>query len=184
MTEFSIETLIDIYTRELSSRKLVELPEFYHKDAVKLIASLRQEATRGDPLQRELAEEELKIVMTLLRKIHAARVSKALSELEAGRTPLMTLEEERARFMEMRESLEKLTSEILEQTMKGAIDLSAPATRLRTPAIFLMDLGERLAGADAKFYGPFRKGELVNMPEWNVNLLEKHGYLKRVKIKV
>ncbi|MFN4133206.1 MAG: hypothetical protein ACK4GQ_02420 [Candidatus Hadarchaeales archaeon] len=184
MTEITIDTIIELYNRELSSKEITDLPENFYQNAAKLIAYLRQELVKGEPIQKELAEKELKAASFFLRGIYAARVSKVLKDIAAGRIPAVLLEHERASFMEIRQSLEELASETLKPALSGAIDLSAPSTRTRTPAIFLTDLQEKIAGADAKFYGPFKKGDLVNLPEWNVNLLEKHGYLKRIKIKV
>ncbi|MEM2192131.1 MAG: hypothetical protein QXG38_00770 [Candidatus Hadarchaeales archaeon] len=183
MTEITIETLIEVYNRELSSKDLTELPEHFYRDAAKLIAYLRQELARGEPLQKELAERELRAASFFLRGIHVVRVSKALKEIAAGKIPPAALEQERASFMGIREILEGLTAKTLEPALSGAIDLSAPPTKTRAPAIFLIDLQEKIAGADAKFYGPFKKGDLVNLPEWNVSFLERHGYLKRIKIK-
>jgi DNA replication initiation complex subunit (GINS family) len=179
--DLTLEELADIRRRELTSPEPLELPEGFYQEVAKLISRLR-EARRAEGLQRELAEEGLRRALFLVDEIHSARILKAMERVASGETPVPALERERTAFLEVRQSLERLRSELVAPALSGKTAVPVPAERTKTPVMFLVDLGERILGADQRYYGPFRKGEVVNLPNPNAEFLVKHDYARRIKV--
>jgi DNA replication initiation complex subunit (GINS family) len=161
----------------------LELPEEFYQEVAKMISHLK-EAKRTEGLQRDLVEEELKNIVFLVNEIHDARVQKAMDRVASGEMPAPVLEREREAFLEVRQSLEKLSSELLVPALSGRTPVSVPTEKTRAPVMILSDLNERIFGADQNYYGPFRRGEVVNLPEANAEFMVKHDYARRIKVRV
>jgi DNA replication initiation complex subunit (GINS family) len=183
MVGLTIEKLVEVYRKELASQDLLELPEDFYQDVSKLTSRLMFKAKGSNSFEKELLEEELKNVIFLVQEIYSARVLKAMEKINSGETPVV-LERERTAFLEVRQSLEKLHSELIGPVLRGMTTVSAPVERTRAPVVLLIDFQERILAADQKYYGPFRKGEVVNMPESNAESMLRHGYVRRMRVKV
>ncbi len=183
MAEMTTEKILDIYKKEMASQELLELPENFYEDVAKVVSSLA-DSKKSDPIQREMLEEELKKVVFLVREIHNTRVLKAIDRLMVGEIPSPILERERTTFQEMRQSLEKLHSELVLPAVEGKTSVSAPAERKRVAIMMRADIEDRIMGSDMKFYGPFKRGEVFSLPESNASSLVKHDYARTIKIRV
>lgn len=181
MVEFTVENLVDIYKRELSSPEILELPEDFYAELAELISRLN-EGRKGDALQRELLEEKLKNVEFLVEEIHDARVAKALDRIAAGEPPTSLLERERTSFLEIRQSLEKLRSEMVGAAVSGKTAMHTPSERTRVPVIMKVNFGERILGSDQLYYGPFKSGEVVNLPKANADFMLRHDYARSISL--
>jgi DNA replication initiation complex subunit (GINS family) len=182
MADLTVEDLADIYRRELVSSDLLELPDGFYREVAGLISRL-SEAKRGDELQRELLEEELKHIAFMVNEIHAARVLKAIDRVASGEAPAPVLERERTAFLEIRQSLEKLRSELVIPALSGKTAVRVPTERTKALVMMLVNLNDRILGTDQKYYGPFKKGEVVNLPEANAEFMVKHEYARRIKVR-
>jgi DNA replication initiation complex subunit (GINS family) len=183
MGSLTVEELADVYRRELVSSELLELPEEFYREVAVLISRLN-EAKRSGDFEREMVEEELKHVIFMVNEIHAARTLKAIDRIAGGETPAPVLERERTAFLEIRQSLEKLHSELIVPALEGRLTMPVPTEPTKVLVTMLVDVNERILGADQKYYGPFRKGEVVNLPKINAEFMIKHDYARRIKVKV
>jgi DNA replication initiation complex subunit (GINS family) len=183
MGALTIEDLTDIYRRELVLPELLELPEEFYREVAALISRLN-EAKRSDDFKREMVEEELKHVIFMVNEIHAARTLKAIDRVAGGEVPAPVLERERTAFLEIRQSLEKLHSELVVPTIDGRMTISVPTERTRVLVTMLVDVNERILGTDQKYYGPFKKGEVVNLPKVNAEFMVRHDYARRIKVRM
>lgn len=181
--DLTLEDLAEVYRRELVSRELSELPEEFYPEVAKLIFRLR-EAERGDALREELLEEQLKQIIFFVNEIHATRVIKAIDGVASGDVPKATLERERTAFLEIRQSLERLRSELVAPAISGKVAIRVPVERTKATVMMLVNLNQRILGTDQRYYGPFKRGEVVNLPEANAEFMVKHDYARRIKVRV
>lgn len=183
MADFSMNELLDAYKKELGSPKLSELSESFYQDVGKLVSRLLFEIKRGDELQRELLQEELKNVVFLIQEIHAARVQKAMEDVSDGETPSSVLERERQAFSDVRQELEKLREELVLPALSGKVEVSAPTQKTRVAVIMLSELPEKIIGTDLQSYGPFGRGEVVSLPEQSADIIVRRGHARRIRVR-
>ncbi len=183
MADLTTEKILDIYKREMASQDLLELPENFYQDVAKIVSSLA-DTKKADPIKREMLDEELKKLVFLVREIHNTRVLKAIDRIMVGEVAAPMLERERTTFQEVRQSLERLHSELVSPAVEGKSSVSAPAERKRVPIMMRVDIDDRILGTDLKFYGPFKRGEIFSLPESNAFSMVKHDYARTIKIRV
>jgi len=183
MADFSVEDLLEVYKKELNSPDVAELSEGFYKDVGKLVSRLLFEIKRGDELQKELLQEELKNVVFLVQGIHAARVRKAMGALAGGETPASVLEQERQAFSDIRQGLEKLEEELVLPALSGKVDVSVPSQKTRVAVVMLVEQPEKVTGMDLQSYGPFEKGEVVSLPEQNADMMVRRGQARRLRVR-
>lgn len=184
MTGFSLEELFGVFRQEKASRGLTELPEEFYKDVAKYISRLTFEIKHGDPIRRDLLQEELENVVYMVQEIHLTRVLKALDVIARGRLPSPALEQERYAFSEMRHVLDRLQAEVVSPAVAGEVEVEPPHERTHVPMIMLADIPERIVGVDMRNYGPFYRGEVVTLPEKNAEAMIKHGVARRIAVRV
>ncbi|MEW6592900.1 MAG: hypothetical protein AB1305_04400 [Candidatus Hadarchaeota archaeon] len=183
MVDFSFDEILSAYRKELGSPGLAALPEVFYQDVGRLVSRLLMEMKSGNELKRELLQEEMNNIVFLVKEIHDARVTKSMEKLAWGDSPAIDLEREQQAFSDIREQLEKLESELVFPALSGKVDVPLPALRTRAALIILSNLNEKIMGADLRSYGPFSKGEIVNIPEPNAELMVRRGYARRIRIK-
>jgi len=179
--DLSTDELVRIYRKELASAHLVELPDEFHSEAIKLIARLRSEIKRSEGLKRDLLEEEFKEAIFFLDRLYRVRVIKAMQEIAQGKIPSGTFERERTSFLEIKQLLENLRREYLAGVTVAEVPVLIPAETTRTLVTFLTDLHEKIPGVDSKVYGPFRAGDIANLPAPNAEVMIKHGLARKIE---
>lgn len=184
MTDFSLEELSRIYRDEKTSRDLIELPEDFYQSVAKHISQLTSELKHGDKLRQELLLEELKNITFIIQEIHLARISKAMDKINQGYIPSPLLERERYAFNEIQQSLEKLQADLVYSTITGKISISAPLELTNILLVMLIDVSEKIIGADMREYGPFIKGEIANIPAQNAEMMIRRGVAKKITVKI
>lgn len=184
MFGFTLDDLVNIYRAEKTSQDLVELPDNFYLSVAKLTSRLVLELKHGDPLRRDLLREELRNVIYMVQDIHLARVFKAVDKVIRGDIPAPMLDRERYAFSEVRQILEKLRNELLTPAITGKVSVTAPIERTKTLLIILIDLPEKIIGADMRNYGPFIKGNIVNIPQLSAEMMVKHGMAREIKARV
>lgn len=183
MAEFSYEDVKQAWLAEKTSRELVEIPEEFYQNAAKYVAQLNLELKRSEPLRGELLQEELRDVFRMIQEIHLSRVFKVIDEIAQGRLPAPLLERERCTFSEIRQSLEKLYTELVSSTMTGKAELVAP--REITNVLLIMQAEvPPIVGDDLRQYGPFKRGEIASLPRRSAELMVKHGLARKLEVKV
>lgn len=182
MAEFSFEDLEKVWRAEKTSRELVELTEEFYQSIAGYVARLNLELKRGDPLRQELLREELRNVVWMVHEIHLARTLKAIDEVAQGHLPISLSERERYVFSEIRQSLEKLYVELILPAITGKAAITTP--REITNVLLIMLAGvPKIVGDDLRQYGPFAKGEVVNLPKRSAELMIKHGVARKIEVK-
>jgi len=174
--------LIEIYRKELASAKLVELPEEFYSEVIKLLAKLRLEIKRAEEIKQEILKEELKEAIFYLNELYRVRVIKAMHELALGNLPDNVLENERNSFLEVKQTLENLRREFLIGATDAELPILIPSETTRTLVTFIADLNEKISGVDSKIYGPFKCGDIANLPASTAEMMVKHGYARRIEV--
>jgi DNA replication initiation complex subunit (GINS family) len=184
MADFSIDELVRIYREEKVSREMTELPDDFYLNVGRYISQLNLELKRGDSLRQELIKEELKSIVNIVQEIHLSRVLKAINSAAQGDLPAPLIDRERHAFGEVRQSLEKLQSDLIQPVISGKVALAAPPDLTNTLLILLADIPEKIIGVDLKNYGPFVRGEVASLPSPNAEILLKHGVGRKVEVKI
>jgi DNA replication factor GINS len=173
------EKLAELYSKELTVANLTDLPDDFFEEVGKYLTALSRELEESDGLKRELAEERLKETVFLLDMLHQVRTVKAMVLLSGGQVPSTLLAKERNGFLEIKKILENLRRCYRE----GIFDESAPrapAAPSRILVVLNSDLNDKILGTDGKVYGPFKKGNIANLPAANAELLLRHGIAKKI----
>ncbi|HID60855.1 MAG TPA: hypothetical protein EYP46_03230 [Hadesarchaea archaeon] len=173
-----------VYQDEKTSRDLIELPEDFYRSVAGHISQLISELKHGDELRRRLLLEELKSVASMTQEIHLTRVSKTMGRIDRGRPPAQLLERERYTFNEIRQSLERLQSDLVYSIIAGKISTPAPLELTNTLLTVLIDVPEKIICVDMRGYGPFTKGEIANIPTQNAEMMVRRGVAKKIAVKV
>jgi len=184
MMNFSLEELARVYREEKTSRELVEIPDDFYQSVGQYISRLNLELNRSDSIKRELLLEELRSVVFMVQEIHFTRILKAMSMAVQGQIPAPLIERERYAFSEIKQSLERLHSEMVQPAISGKVEVAAPLNITNALSIMLSDFGERIVGADLRSYGPFFKGEIVSLPSANADMMVRHGLARKIAVKV
>ncbi len=184
MAGFSFEDLKRVWLAEKNSRELTELPEEFYQNVARHVAALNLELKRGEPLQRELLQEELRNVMRMVHDLHLSRTLKAIDEVTQGHLPAPLLERERYAFSEVRQSLEKLYTELIFPAMTGKAAIAAPHEITNVLLIMQDEVPQKIVGEDMRQYGPFRRGEVASLPKRSGELMVKHGLARKIEVKL
>ncbi len=183
MTDFSLDELVAVHRDEKTSRGLVELPEDFYLRAGRYISQLLFEIKRGDSLRQKLLGEELKNVVTMVMEIHLTRVLKGMNKIVNGKLPAPLIDRERYAFSEIRQALEKLHDDLIKPAITGRIALTAPPDLTNSLVLLLVDIPEKIMGADMRGYGPLSKGEITSIPASNAEIMIRHGAARKIAIK-
>ncbi len=177
----NIEELAKIYQKELQTPHLLELPDDFFEKIGKYLVALEREQKGAEGLKKELVQEQLRETALLLDLLYQARMVKAMIQLATGETPDTLIAKERNGFLEIKRVLGELHT-FYERGVVEKKALMAPISTNRVLVIFQTDLKEKILGVDAKVYGPFKTGDVVNLPAPNAELLLRHGIVKKIKI--
>ncbi|MGQ9787822.1 MAG: DNA replication complex subunit Gins51 [Candidatus Hadarchaeaceae archaeon] len=183
MMNFSLEELVRVYREEKSSRELVELSDDFYQSIGRHISRLNSELSLSDGVRKELLREELCSVVFMVQEVYFTRILKAMADVVRSRVPTSLIERERYAFTEIRQILEKLQAEILQQTISGKVETAVPERITNTLCIMLADFREKIVGFDLKSYGPFTKGEIASLPAPNAEIMVRHGLARRITVK-
>ena len=182
MGGFSFLDLKRIWLAEITSRELVELQEEFYQDVARYVAGLNLELKRGEPLRRELLQEELRNALRMVQEIHISRVLKATEKVIQGHLPASIFERERYVFGEVRQSLEKLSAELVSPAIEGKAAVEVP--REITNVLLIMQAEvPQIVGDDLRPFGPFKPGDVTSLPRRSSELMLKHGLARKIEVK-
>jgi DNA replication factor GINS len=182
MAEFSFKDVKQVWLAEKTSRELVEIPEEFYRNVARYVAQLNLELKHSESLRGELLQEELRNVFQMIQEIHLSRVFKAVDEIAHGRLPAPLLERERCTFSEIRQSLEKLYTELVSSTMTGRTELAGPREITNILLIVQTEVPP-IVGDDLRQYGPFKRGDITSLPRRTAELMLKHGLARKIEVK-
>jgi DNA replication factor GINS len=170
----TFEFIRKIQREEMTEPKLSKIPEDFYQKAKNY---LEQKKKIAEKKEDKLAEREIKNIERLLEDIFNRRETKMLNHaLITARTdiPPQNLIEDEKEFFES-------TVNMLTTQRERVLSLLFKKTKLKLDSkkIKFKEDVEEFVGVDLKKYGPFKKGEVAEIPNDNANLLIKMKKAKR-----
>ena len=187
----TFEELREVHRKEMSSQTLVPLaPDFwnsvasYLKEKMEKYEKLRTETTKFTDKVLAQFERELRNAGRVIKDLYAAREKKilllAFTEVATeeavdirGMTP-----EEQGLFKKVVGILKSGRDKILTATLAGEKAEEKKEEEKKEPEsvrVKILDKVPSFLGTDLKLYGPFEKGETVELPQKYANLLIEKG---------
>ncbi|MCD6467371.1 MAG: DNA replication complex GINS family protein [Methanomicrobia archaeon] len=148
----------DILKKEKEEVKLQKLSPNFYSDLLGYIENLRSKIETKEGFEKKVLQRELRVIKTKFSELLALRVGKIVSLKDQNFMP----EEEKV-FKEISELIKKYKKTLFAETVPRTLKV-----RLKE------DLPE-IVGPDLKIYGPFKKGEDVELPTDVGILLIKNG---------
>ena len=148
----------DILKKEKEEVKLQKLSPNFYSDLLGHIENLRSKIETKEGFEKKVLQRELRVIKTKFSELLALRVGKIVSLKDQNFMP----EEEKV-FKEISELIKKYKKTLFAETVPRTLKV-----RLKE------DLPE-IVGPDLKIYGPFKKGEDVELPTDVGILLIKNG---------
>lgn len=182
MREFGLSDIEDKWIDERATEGLTNLSENFYENSASYVAELSRELEGSRDLRRDLLREELKYVLEMVQEIYLFRILKMTDVLfEEGEANFLS--RERRAFDEIRERLKNLREELVAPVMRGESELKPPREISNISVLILSEIPEPITGADMRYYGPFREGEIVNIPEKTAELLVDQGLARELQVK-
>ncbi|MDI6825671.1 MAG: hypothetical protein QMD36_00530 [Candidatus Aenigmarchaeota archaeon] len=171
----TFEFIRKVQRDEQREPKLSKIPEDFYKKAKDY---LEQKRKLSEKQRDRAASLEVKNVEMLLEDVYNRRETKIINHaIIAARTgiPPQNLIEEEKEFFEsavnmLRTQREMVLNKLLKKTKEEDFE----------SVEFIEDV-EDFIGADMKSYGPFKKGDVADIPKDNAKLLKKVGKVKSYK---
>jgi DNA replication factor GINS len=176
MEELSYDELRKIQARERASPVLQSIPEGFYASVMKLI-SKKNEGLKSSFSLTEAREYES--ILKVAEDIHERRMQKiVLRAMKSGGG-----QEEIALTGEEAELFEKISKAVSEDRegfngMIGGKESKAGEERIKRIKI-LKNL-PKFVGTDLKVYGPFKEGEMIELPEKEAQLLVNRGIAEQI----
>jgi len=172
----TFEFIRKIQREEMSEPKLSKIPEDFYQKAKNY---LEQKKNIAEKKQDKLSEREIKNVERLLEDIFNRRETKMLNHaLITVRTdiPAQNLIQEEKEFFESAVNM-------LRTQRERVLNLLFKKTKLKQDfeKIEFKDDVEEFVGVDLRKYGPFKKGDVADVPKDNAKLLIKMKKAKAMK---
>jgi len=165
----SYDAILKIVNQEKSEKNLVKLPENFFSDVNKYVENKSKMVDKENSWELESARRLVQDVLDIReRKI----LIHALYNVRSGMVSDNLTPEEKMFFDKVVEEI-KSFREGLKRTVEGEPEK-------KDLIVIENDLAE-FVGIDMKTYGPFRKGDVVNLPEENVKLLLDKKLAKKIE---
>jgi len=143
----------DILKKEKEEVKLQKLSPNFYSDLLNYIENLKNKIETKEGFEKEVLQRELRVIKTKFSELLVLRMEKIVNLKDQNFIP----EEEKV-FKEISELIKKYKKTLFAETVPRTLKV-----RLKE------DLPE-IVGPDLKTYGPFKKGEDVELPT-NVGIL-------------
>lgn len=183
MTGFGINEIEEEWIKEKTEIKLTDMRDDFYKNTASYVAELRRELEHSENLRKEFLEEELKQIIRMIYEIHSLRLLKIMSKYNEKDITKSLLDEEKQVFHDIKGVSGGSYDKIVMPTIKGRAELRPPRKTENTAIIFISEVPEPIIGADMYNYGPFKPGDIVNLPGASANILINQGLAKRLKIR-
>lgn len=181
MEKFGLSQIENAWIKEKSEEDLAELPEDFYEKVANHATKIRREIRDSQDLRKEILKKELKHVLNSVQEIYLLRILKITGALFQGGEEKL-LEKEKRTFENVKNELDELQDELIEPILKSEIELKKPTNPSNTMIVTLSEISEKIIAADLKYYGPFKKGEIVNLPNKSAGLLAEQGLARKVKV--
>jgi len=180
--------LRELLERELASAELEPLDEEFYKEFDSLIKALEFKAEssreRGEGVEERLSLAELKIAKELITEIVRVRLHKIV-DLAVKGVPYSLPEDERKIFSILVSFIgrEPLNVPLEERPIERKVEVEIEDSKspIRRAYLLEMDIPKVMDG-NLNSYGPFKKGDLVVLPNDIAAILLKRGAAREIKI--
>lgn len=166
------ETIMKIHEEEQNSPKLTSLPEnFFHE--------IRDYLEKKEEMSREKADKwEIESIKRRIDGILEIRIRKILN---------MAFDHVRSGFLpkNMSPNEEKFFNKIVEEIKGFRKDQEnmMESQEEKKVVVTILEDTPQFVGINLKVYGPFKKGEIANLPEPNAQLLIENKSAELIRIK-
>jgi len=170
MEELSYDELRKIQARERASPVLQGIPEGFYASVVKLI-SRKNEGLKSNFSLME--EREYESILKVVEDIHERRMQKiVLRAMKSGGS-----QEEIALTGEEAVLFEKISKAVSEERngFNGMVGGKEKSEEERIKRIKILKNLPKFVGTDLKVYGPFKEGDMTELPEKEAQLLVSRG---------
>ncbi len=182
MEGFGVSDIESVWISEKSERELSELSDEFYEKCGNFAGEIRREIRESEDLRKELLQEEFAHVLSMVQEVYLIRILKITNTLfEEDKKQLM--KEEKEAFDKIKTQLQSLQEQLLEPVIEGELELKPPEEISNISIIILKDVPEPITASDMNYYGPFKTGEIVNMPKRSAELMVGQGLARRVRIK-
>ncbi|KXB08318.1 hypothetical protein AKJ58_00220 [candidate division MSBL1 archaeon SCGC-AAA385D11] len=180
MSDFGLGDIEKQWIEEKTSAKLAKLHEKFYERVADYVVGLSRELERSQDLRKELLREEFDWVIRMVQEIHFLRTLKAMELIVKGSLPSSLLEGERLRFEEIKDILKELREELLKTVVEGQAE--RPPHKKEKANVLLLISSElpQFVGDDMRRYGPFKSGDVVNLPKRSAEILRSHNLARRL----
>ena len=169
-TMLSYETIRKIANDEKGSQKLTPLPEgFFDEVRIYLDKKARMNENKQDIWELQSARRVLQDILDVReRKL----LSQALYHVRSGLNPENLTEEEREFFNTLVNNIKEF------QGRRKELIEGEPVKR---DVVGITDEVPEFVGIDMKTYGPYRKGDVVTLPEEIAKFLVEHSSARKIE---
>jgi len=184
------DAVYEAWLREKKAEKLQPLPRDFYKQLAEYIHTLREKVAelRGETVEGEIAEAELKNVYEMAKDLVKLRLRKIFRHAMRGETlNAESITPEESKFLERAKHLSEVYHNILKlvsgKLETGALGEAKPEVEEKPKKIlvrFLRDV-PAIVGADMRPYGPFRREDVAALPPENAKALIGRGVAVEVK---
>lgn len=178
------DEIYEVWSREKESTELQSLPNGFYGRLVGYVKRLREEGRMLDKesVKAKLLGNELKNVEKMTTELVYARLRKILDKLRIGeRVSEGALAAEERKLCGEALSLSDSFGAFLRGVLQGRLVSVEESTSGYRVVRFLSDIPASV-GIDMKTYGPFKTGDVANLPAENVRVLIERGVAALVEI--
>jgi DNA replication factor GINS len=173
----TFELIRKIQREEQRLPKLTKLPDNFYQNAN---SYLQQKRKTADSMGDRKVNLEVKNIERLIEDVFNRRERKVLnSALIAVRTniaPENLTDEEKIFFDQLAGSIKERRNTTLNQIFEEAKESAVKEAQI----VFKVDM-EEFVGSNLRKYGPFKKGDVVILPEDNAKILLEKGIVEELE---
>lgn len=182
MENFGLSQIESVWTKERINKDLTELPEDFYEKSANYASEIRKEKQSSREIREELLEEELSYILEIIQEIYLLRITKIINNLYEKKNENL-LEKERKTFEKIREKLDELREELMKPVLEKEVEMKPPDEKSNILVLLSSKIPEPITASDLNCYGPFRKGEVANLPLKSAELLIEQDLARRISIR-
>lgn len=180
MKNFTISNIEERWIKEAKSPEITELDEEFYERAGAYATEISREIKQSEDLRKELLQEELKHVVNFVQEIYFFRILKITDSLFREKEKNLLNQENQA-FENIRGSLRNLKEELVSPVLNREPKIKPPKKASHVLVMIKAEIPTAITGSDIRNYGPFKKGEIANLPKKTAELLVKQNLAKRIE---
>jgi DNA replication factor GINS len=177
--------LYELWKQELESLELTKLPPNFYPRMAEYLRSIKEESRMLDKktVKARLLECEMRNVKRMLLELIQARYNKLVKKAaKCERIPLEILSLEEKKIYTETLPIAEAYQNFIKNLLQGQfLNLEVEKEHKNVVLRFLMDV-PAIIGADMKFYGPFKTGDVGSLPVENAKILIKQGLAEKVEV--